>query len=422
MDRVKKTAVVLGGTPPHVELINKLKGRGYFVVLVDYLENPPAAEFSDLHVRISTLDEQKVYELARDFSAELVLAVCVDQANVTAAVVSERLELETLWDASRLRKMANKVTMKEILLGAGIQTARYHIASEESDLAVVDLAFPVVVKPADSNGSKGVRKVSSNAELSSAFTCAKDFSRVGVVLVEEFLTGVEFSADFFIWEGSVINLGVKKKIRLPVSGDEVLGALGSISPSQLKESSFSELEGIANLLAQDLRVTYSPLLVQFILVEGKVVVLEFSLRLGGGMSVESVKLRSGVDVTEKVLNCLLGEPTDISPVVVEKVILTWNLFGFEGRFGTIHGLEELARDGIIDSFYRLKQRGDRVGVSFASQDRIASLIIVAGTLEEAALRTRLVFERVRVLDFLGQEMLQSGRRFVPELGVVGLDS
>ena len=416
-----KTAVILGGTPPHIELITKLKTRGYYVVLVDYLGHPPAAEFADSHVQISTLDEQRVYELARDFAADLVLAICVDQANVTAAIVSERLGLATLWNASQLRMIANKVTMKEILLGAGIQTARYVIAREESDLLLIDFPFPMVVKPADSNGSKGVRKVGSKEELASAFTRAREVSRVGVVLVEEFLTGIEFSGEFFINNGCAIGLGVKRKISLLASGDEVLGALGSVSPPNLKGPILSELEEVADSLAHHLHVNDSPLLIQFIVVEGRVVVVEFALRLGGGMSVESVKLRSGVDVTEKVLNKLLGEPTDVQPAFSEKVILTLNLFAHECRFGAIRGLEKLAREGIINSFYKLKRNGDRIGSSLAAQDRVASVIIVASTAEECSSRVRQVFHGVEVMNLEGQDVLHRSNRFFPKMGVNDFD-
>ena len=68
-----KTALVLGGTYPHRALIQKLKDRGYYTILVDYLDHPAAKECADEHLQESTLDMERVCELAKERNAELVV-------------------------------------------------------------------------------------------------------------------------------------------------------------------------------------------------------------------------------------------------------------------------------------------------------------------------------------------------------------
>ena len=80
----KQIALVLGGTVPHMELIRQLKERGYYTILIDYLDNPPAADVADEHIKESTLDEEKVLEIAKQRRASLVISGCVDQANISA--------------------------------------------------------------------------------------------------------------------------------------------------------------------------------------------------------------------------------------------------------------------------------------------------------------------------------------------------
>ena len=65
----KPKAIVLGGTNPHIELIENLKRRGYYTVLVDYYENPPAKHAADQHIQESTLDLEKVLQIAKDIDA-----------------------------------------------------------------------------------------------------------------------------------------------------------------------------------------------------------------------------------------------------------------------------------------------------------------------------------------------------------------
>ena len=74
MNEAKKpVALILGGTNPHVELVKKLKARGYYTVLVDYLPNPPAKEIADEHIQESTLDNDKVVEVAKEKQAKLII-------------------------------------------------------------------------------------------------------------------------------------------------------------------------------------------------------------------------------------------------------------------------------------------------------------------------------------------------------------
>ena len=74
-----KTAIVLGGTFPHRELILKLKAKGYYTILIDYYENPIAKAVADEHLRESTLDREKVLSIARERNASLVISTCIDQ-------------------------------------------------------------------------------------------------------------------------------------------------------------------------------------------------------------------------------------------------------------------------------------------------------------------------------------------------------
>ena len=88
-----KTAIVLGGTVPHITLINKLKERGYYTILVDFLDSPPAKEYADEHIQESTLHKEKIVEIAKARGAEIVISTCVDQANSICCYVGEQLNL-----------------------------------------------------------------------------------------------------------------------------------------------------------------------------------------------------------------------------------------------------------------------------------------------------------------------------------------
>ena len=81
---LKKKAIVLGGTRPHIELINKLKNLNFYVILIDYLDSPIAKPYADKHIKESTLNKSAVLKIAKENSVDLVISSCIDQANVTA--------------------------------------------------------------------------------------------------------------------------------------------------------------------------------------------------------------------------------------------------------------------------------------------------------------------------------------------------
>ena len=87
----KPVAIVLGGTAPHVLLVDKLHERGYHVVLVDYLSNPPARRVADEHIQASTLDKEKMLEIAKEKKASLIISTCIDQAFSVCCYVAEQL-------------------------------------------------------------------------------------------------------------------------------------------------------------------------------------------------------------------------------------------------------------------------------------------------------------------------------------------
>ncbi|MDE6763385.1 MAG: hypothetical protein K2J73_06875, partial [Oscillospiraceae bacterium] len=90
-----KKILVLAGGFDQIALINELKKRDMYVVLADYFEDLPAKKYADKHFKISTLDEEAVYNLALSESVDIVTTACTDQALLTVARVSERLELPT---------------------------------------------------------------------------------------------------------------------------------------------------------------------------------------------------------------------------------------------------------------------------------------------------------------------------------------
>jgi len=156
-------AIVLGGGNDQISLITALKKRGYIVWMIDYNQNPIAKPFADYHIMKSTLNEAEVRDVIEHVRPDLIITCCTDQALFIAAEMAEEFGLFFPISAIQAKHLTNKKWMKGVLEQAHIPTAKSIIAKEFDASNFSDLSLPIVIKPVDSNSSKGVVKVNNKS-------------------------------------------------------------------------------------------------------------------------------------------------------------------------------------------------------------------------------------------------------------------
>jgi len=402
----KPVAIVLGGTRPHVALIDNLRARGFYTVLVDYYDNPPARAAADEHIRESALDQDAVLVIARKLNARLVISACVDQANVTAVYVAERLGLRAPYSYETALTMSQKSLMKAVMRENDIPTSPFRVLTQEEELGNLDLPYPLIVKPVDSNGSKGVRRVDNAEQLRSGFEKALAVSRCGQVIVEGFCNGVDVAVDCFVNEGVCKVLTLRRKYDLPPTSETVINGYASVSPAQVSEAARKNIEAVVAKVTHAFRLRTTALLIQFMVDGDEASVIELAPRIGGGLNFRTVLLGTGFDILDATVSSYLGETVCVELAQREHVLLTTHVFASPGRFREVTGQEDLLEQGIIDEFYRHKTMGMTIGASLSSGDRACSFIIRAGSLAEAMERNEYAMSSLAVLDESGKDIMR----------------
>ncbi|MDV6328046.1 ATP-grasp domain-containing protein [Idiomarina sp. Sol25] len=395
---MKDVAVVLGGTLPHVALIDKLKYRGYFVVLVDYLLTPPAKPYADMHIQASTLDPEVVLRIAVEYSAKLVISSCVDQANVTAALVSEKLGLPHAYSYEIALSATDKSLMKKKFVAGGIPSAKYQILDLADTTQSIEVPFPKIVKPADSNSSKGVRKVLDNEELENAASAAREISRNGKIVVEEFIEGTEVGADFIVLDGKVHYLTSKERLKIARSGVAVEQISGCIWPSPSLEGVKAKVVDAAQRIADEFELLNTPLMLQGIIRDNDFYVIEFGARLGGGESFRLVNQLSGVDYLELSIATWLGEKCAIEISESDAYYSDTFLYTSAGVISEINGLEEAKIDGLLEYYNLYKEGNTLMSGGLSSSDRLGVFVCKSKSLKELAELRRLILSRIEIVD------------------------
>lgn len=397
-------ALVLGGTAPHKLLVEKLHERGYYVVLVDYLDNPPAKRVADEHVQASTLDKERVLEIAKEKYANLVISTCIDQANSVCCYVAEKLNLPHPYSYETSLYVTNKGLMKTKMKEFDVPSSPFILTK---DLATVDwkqVSFPCVVKPVDCNSSKGVHRADSIEEAKPYVEEAICLSQTDEAIIEDFCPGDEIQVDCVALEDDADVVMTRSKVKMQWSEGAVLNSVGSIVPAQIPERLNAELKRIAQNIAKGFGLRNTPFFYQAIVTGDKVNVLEFAPRVGGGLSYYMIKNFVGFDAVEAAVDSFLSQSVSKSYHTPDMIYRTCLLYAKPCTFDHIEGMEELKAEGVIKELFITKTKGDVIDGDMRSSNRVGSCVVEGRTMEELQERLSRFYSHVKVIDINGNNM------------------
>ena len=305
-----KKILMLGGSTSQVCAIKKAKEMGYYVIICDYLSDNPGQYVADEFYLVSTTDKEKVLELAKTLDLDAVVCYASDPAAETAAYVCEHLGLPTNPYES-VRILSNKHLFREYLRDNGfcVPQAMGFETVDEALQNIGGFKFPVMVKPVDSSGSKGVNKIAHPDELPEAFADAMQYSRCKKVIVEEFIhkKGYQISGDGFTVDGKLVFCCLGNEYYSVAAGKDYV-PLGECWPSVLDEALLSKIRGELQRLITSLGMRTGAYNIEVILdQEDNVYILELGARNGGSLIPQIIKYATGVDMVEYTIKAALGE-------------------------------------------------------------------------------------------------------------------
>lgn len=398
--------LVLAGGFDQIELIKLLKIRGHYVLLADYSENPPAANFADKFFRISTLDEEAILKLAEDCNVDLVTTACTDQALLTAARVSEKLKLPFYLDTYTAELVTNKKAMKQRFFEYNIPTSKFKVFEDGIfDLdKISEFNYPLVVKPCDCNSSKGISKVWNSEELSLAFDVAYKLSRSNTVICEEYADGDEISIDGWIDNDGAKLLSVSMTNKI-INNDDSFTIYQSKYPIEMSEVLISKIERILYDISEAFSLKNCPVLVQAIVKDDSVSVIEFSARMGGGSKYKLIEYMTGVKIMDIYVERILGNVNQIvNPICSDDFIELDYVYSNNGIFDYFTGFDDLLSKGIVKDLFVYKTKGDIITKHTTSSDRILGFLLAEKSVDELNEKRKIVLENFDIFDSNGKSL------------------
>ena len=398
-------ALVLAGGLAQIELIKQLKERGITTVLADGSANALARPYADIFYQITLFDVDAVKEVAVKENVDFVITCCADQVLLIVAQVSEMLGLPCYISYQTAQNVSDKKYMKRIFLENQIPTSRYIELSELDWEKVREMEYPLVVKPTDAYSSRGVRKAVDDKSLEEYFAEAKEISRTGTVIVEEFCSGEEISVDVYVESGKAHILCVSNSEKIK-DEDRFVIFRGRYPVNATKEI-MEQIRTVAQKIAEAFGLVDSPMLIQMINTGTSVSVLEFCARTGGNMKYLLIKRACGFDVIKAVIDLALGERPHVELSAPEnKYIVNDFIYCHPGVFDHLEGFEELIERGILSDYRLLRPKGFKVSGAKSSSDRIAGFTVQADSIEEFNRKHRIIVETVKVVDADGNNIMR----------------
>lgn len=369
--------MVLAGGNDQIILIQHIRKRykNVVIILVDYLDNPVAKKYADYHLQISTLDKELVLENAKREKIERIFTACTDQALVTMAYVAEKMNLPTYISYEQACCITDKLRMKKIMFAADIPTSRYIEIEGKEQLDSVALSFPLVIKPTDSNSSKGIRKVLDRGELLSAYEEAISYSRGNKVILEEFFAGREYSIDVWVNEGKahilLITETIKNKRR-----EEGFQIVQSYYDKDIQTELSKVMQPIIQNLCEAFAIFNGPMIIQMLVNGEQVSVIELSARTGGGSKIDLIRKLAEYDVIENLLDCFEGEGNTQNVTPYQGWASMQYVYMKKGIFSKIDGLDKLY-PGVIEKYFIYKEKSSKIEKAENSSDRVMGYLLMS---------------------------------------------
>lgn len=376
---MKERVFVLGAGWGQLPLIAICKQRNFETIAISIDGNYPGFSVADRFYKIDIRDKERILEAAK---RENIIGIMTDQVDVgvsSVAYVSEKMGLPGIGYLCALR-FTNKKIMRNTARQLGVRVPEFLGVSkmDEAREAAKGLGFPVVIKPVDSDGSRGVVKVNSQEELEENFENSMSYSKVKEVLVEQFISGKEFEVQGFAHDYHHVNLLVGNSIGFDVP-NVFIPKTRIYKDAESANGVEKEILETHQKLIEGFRLSFGNTQGEYIYDEqrGEIYLVEVCARGGGAfISSDLIPLACGINVNERLVDFATGQKKKMD-WSLRRGTASYNCFALPaGRICRIDNLDKIKEiSGVHKVFLDSLQVGQTVEEMKDKSGRFGPILI-----------------------------------------------
>lgn len=383
----QKKLMLLGGIRYLLPVIKAAHEQGYYVITADYLPDNIAHKYSDEYVNVSIIDKEAVLKVAKEKQIDGIMSFGVDPGVVSASYVQNKMGLPSFGPFESVEILQNKDKFRAFLTqnGFNVPQAKGFDSVEAAMKEIYCYSWPVIVKPTDAAGSKGVTRVDKAENLKPALEYAMKHSISGHIIVEEFIEkeGCSSDTDSMSIDGKLVFTSFcAQRFDENATNPYTPAAYSWPSTFTKEQESYlaSEIQRLISLL--DLRTSVYNVETR-IGINGKPYIMELTPRGGGNRLCEMLRYATGVDMITAITRAIVGDPI-LEPVEQKPYNGHWaEIILHADECGTFDHLE-ISKDlpaEIVEEDLWVKN-GDMVEGFEGANNAIGTLVLNFQTAEE----------------------------------------
>jgi biotin carboxylase len=376
-----KTIVVLGAADGALSTYRAAAEMGYRTIAVDWKTTAPGIALADEYLPLSTRDVPALLDALadrRDLAG--VVAPCSDIALPTQRELALALGLPVVLTETAVSASVDKWIVRGMLDEMGVSSYRWIEGDDPVELAkqAREMSFPVVVKPTDAQGGRGVARCASLSEVDDALWEARRRSYSGRVMIEEEILGVHCGCECVVDGGEVVFMAMTRRT---LGAPPLTMTLAHTMPAGMPASAEDAIVSIVNSLCTRFGYERGPLNVDVVVTpDGEPFIIELGVRTGGNGLDELVRQCYGVDPVRAALQAAVGSPFDLAPHIPRPV--QWRVLT-AARAGSLTSISDAGRAAAIPEVTELvvlAEPGQPVRPYVEVSDRLGWVVLQADTI------------------------------------------
>lgn len=406
-----KRILFLGAVRPLCEAVEVAKKMGMYTIVTDYLPNSPAKKYADKACMVSTIDVDAVVELCKKEKVDGLFTAFTDSMLPYARKVCDIMGYPFYASEKQIELSLNKKLFKETCKKYGVPVpAEYDIQYVDGKPDASNIEFPVIVKPIDSSGGRGVKICYEEDEFINAYEYALSVSPSKTIIVEEYVKGDEVTATYTMKNGKVSLSCFKDKL---ISKDhEGITSQSDIliMPSKHTSKFVEDANNKIIAMLEGIKATDGSVFFQGIVSEKGIKFFELGYRINGACDYRHIYTENKINYLEMMLaHAVTGEMAgydlQMDNPFFKQYVLTYNMWAHGGVIGEISGIEKLKGIDNIVMCENMHVAGDEIVDNHTLAQRVFRAVIKDNDVKKIKETIKIIQDVITVKDINGKNML-----------------
>ena len=412
IDLKGKKLLILGGAFQHIKVVEASKELGMITYVTDYLKNSPAKDIADVALSFDVKNVEGIVDFCLTEKIDGVINTSLDPCQIPYQKICERLSLPCFGNSEQFYKLTNKNAFKKCCMEYGVDIIPSYSEEDFGKNSVVNVEYPVFIKPVDSRGSRGQSICYRIEDVQKAINMAKKESSTGEVIIEKYMNGCQdFTAAYMIINGEV---------SLVRTGDRYVGSekeglnkvcIASASPSKYTDMYIQNVnKRVVNML-KGIGLINAPVFMQGMIDGGTVRFYDPGLRFSGGEYERLFKFSTGIDLIKLLVEFAVTGCIEKQPMVKDSVYLLGKRIMqlcpvlHSGVIQEIKGEDIIRNFDEVITFSKRYHVGEEVSDRSDVGRRFAEIGILCSDYQCQQKLIKRIQKQLKVLDTQGRDMI-----------------